>query len=465
MAISVKDIISNNSSELLNEIMGAADNGKGYIFTDCYLSGDCNPSSVTLGMGYLKDKDKFILYISEDVLYMGENISIQELVEEKTLVFSSFDEMLSFLGSLVEVQEMIHETPQNERINEDAFVSVKSVRTMPHTDNESIDFTPADEIQHNIIVSPKEIEVELKKTVHGQDNAIRAISFMLSNFLGKYVMKRPLSLFCYGPTGCGKTELAKALSDAINAFSIDDQKYEYEVIDMARFEEKHSVYELIGAPPSYAGYGDAVVFDKVEDNPRQIFIFDEVEKAHPDVLKAIMRALDEGKHSKGGSARNGKSYYDLTKCIMIFTSNVKINNTVEMENTDVNDDKKMRVNIIKNNEIARNSLIRQDYLPEIVGRFKGFIPFEALTGNALVEIAVKAIGECALEYNLGVNHISKQIVRGILDNYTSSSGARVFYTLADVYLGPYMCQLAPNNQGKVVNIEGTLEDVKIELSN
>ncbi|MRH90854.1 AAA domain-containing protein [Nocardia sp. SYP-A9097] len=159
------------------------------------------------------------------------------------------------------------------------------------------------------------LEEALHKRVVGQDEAIVAVAEAVRRArAGLKDPNRPIGSFLFlGPTGVGKTELAKALAQAV--FGDEDRLIRF---DMSEFQEKHTVSRLVGAPPGYVGYDDAAqLTDKVRRQPYSVILFDEVEKAHPDVFNVLLQLLDDGRvtDSKGRTV-------DFKNTIVILTSNI-----------------------------------------------------------------------------------------------------------------------------------------------
>jgi ATP-dependent Clp protease ATP-binding subunit ClpB len=159
------------------------------------------------------------------------------------------------------------------------------------------------------------MEEELKKRVVGQDEAVAAVSAAVRRArAGLQDPNRPLGSFLFlGPTGVGKTELTKALA----AFLFDDE-HALTRIDMSEFMEKHSVARLIGAPPGYVGYEEGgSLTEAVRRRPYQVILFDEVEKAHPDVFNVLLQVLDDGRLTDG----QGRTV-DFRNTLIVLTSNL-----------------------------------------------------------------------------------------------------------------------------------------------
>ena len=159
------------------------------------------------------------------------------------------------------------------------------------------------------------IDQELRNKVIGQDNAIDAIAkTIIRSRVGLSDPSRPIGSFLFlGPTGVGKTETAKTLSQ----FLFDDEDSLVRV-DMSEYMEKHSVSKLIGAPPGYIGYEDAgSLTEIIRRRPYKVILFDEIEKAHPDVLNILLQVMDDGRLTDN----HGKTV-DFTNVIIVMTSNI-----------------------------------------------------------------------------------------------------------------------------------------------
>lgn len=193
---------------------------------------------------------------------------------------------------------------------------------------------PASKVKESDLKKLADLDARLKEKIIGQDHAVDLIAAAIRrNRLEISPRKRPASFIFVGPTGVGKTELVKVLSEEL--FDTPETLIR---LDMSEFMEKHSVSRIIGSPPGYVGYDEAgQMTEKVRRRPYSVLLFDEIEKAHPDVLNILLQILDEGKitdaqgrvvnfehtiiimtsnagsNRKGGSLGFGKSDYDMTK--------------------------------------------------------------------------------------------------------------------------------------------------------
>lgn len=212
------------------------------------------------------------------------------------------------------------------------------------------------------------LETNLHKRIIGQDKAVSAVSRAIRrNRAGLQSSKRPPSFIFVGPTGVGKTELAKSL--AYEMFGSEDSIIR---IDMSEYMESHSTSKLIGAPPGYVGYDDAgQLTEKVKRKPYSIILLDEIEKAHPDVFNILLQVLDDGKLTD--SQGNTVSFQNT---IIIMTSNAGSN----LNNNSIGFAKQT----VDTNKIEEN--LKQVFRPEFLNRIDEIIVFDPLTKPELLQI-------------------------------------------------------------------------------
>ena len=172
---------------------------------------------------------------------------------------------------------------------------------------------PASRIRENELSKLRELETEMKKKIIGQDEAVEALASAIKRSRCQISpRRRPASFIFVGPTGVGKTELVKVLSQQL--FDTPETLIR---LDMSEFMEKHSVSKIIGSPPGYVGYDEAgQVTEKVRRRPYSVLLFDEIEKAHPDVMNILLQILDEGKVTDA----HGRSV-NFENTVIVMTSN------------------------------------------------------------------------------------------------------------------------------------------------
>jgi ATP-dependent Clp protease ATP-binding subunit ClpB len=213
------------------------------------------------------------------------------------------------------------------------------------------------------------MEQQLGKRVIGQTEAVRAVSTAVRRArAGLQDPHRPIGSFMFlGPTGVGKTELTKALAE----YLFDDESALLR-IDMSEYMEKHSVARLIGAPPGYVGYEEGgALTEAVRRRPYQVILFDEIEKAHPDVFNVLLQVLDDGRLTDG----QGHTV-DFRNTLIVMTSNLGseyLANQPEGQDTDAVRDQVMAV-------------VRANFRPEFLNRIDEIILFHRLKRSEMTKI-------------------------------------------------------------------------------
>lgn len=236
---------------------------------------------------------------------------------------------------------------------------------------------PADKVEQGDYQKLINLESELKRKIIGQDKAVNAVTLAIKRSrMHLSLKKRPASFIFVGPTGVGKTELVKVLSSTL--FDSVDPIIRF---DMSEFMEKHAVSRLVGSPPGYVGYDEAgQLTEKVRRKPYSVVLFDEIEKAHPDVMNILLQILDDGKITDA----HGRTV-NFENTIIIMTSNAG------------STDKNGILGFNKGeSEMQKEKAMRalSDFLrPEFLGRVDEVVVFNNLNENDLSEIAVLLLDE------------------------------------------------------------------------
>ena len=222
------------------------------------------------------------------------------------------------------------------------------------------------------------LEKELHKRVIGQEEAVAAVAQAVKR--GRVGLKdpaRPIGSFLFlGPTGVGKTELSKALAEAV--FGTEQAMIR---VDMSEYMEKHSVSKLIGSPPGYVGYEEGgQLSEKVRRNPYSVILFDEIEKAHPDVFNILLQVLDDG-HITDAQGRK----IDFKQTIIIMTSNAGAQAIVEPKRLGfgAQEDEKQDYERMKSSVMEE---VRRMFKPEFLNRIDEIIVFHSLNRTHIKQI-------------------------------------------------------------------------------
>ena len=228
------------------------------------------------------------------------------------------------------------------------------------------------------------LEKELKKRVVGQETAVSAVARAVKRGrVGLKEKNRPIGSFLFlGPTGVGKTELSKALAEAL--FGSEDALIR---IDMSEYMEKHTVSKMIGSPPGYVGFDEGgQLSEKVRRNPYSVVLFDEIEKAHPDVFNILLQVLDDG-HITDSTGRK----VSFKNCVIIMTSNAGANRIVDPKKLGFAavEDEKMDYDKMKSGVMDEIKLI---FKPEFINRIDEIVVFRMLNESDMMKIATILTG-------------------------------------------------------------------------
>lgn len=356
-------------------------------------------------------------------------------------------------GKLIEVEKQLEELQQRTMDNKNNVFNRKE-----EVDRESI----AEVVSRwtgipvaKMVKVEKEkllnLEVELHKRVIGQDEAISAVSNAVRRSrAGLQDPKRPIGSFIFlGTTGVGKTELAKALA----GFLFDDDNAMTR-IDMSEYQEKHSVSRLIGAPPGYIGYEEGgQLTEAVRRKPYSVVLFDEIEKAHPDVFNTLLQVLDDGRLTD-----NKGRVVNFKNTIIILTSNIG-SVQIQQHFSKLNDNN--REEIIEAAKRDVFDLLKQTIRPEFLNRIDETIMFTPLNEEEIkqiVRIQIKGI-EHLLENNEITLNLTEKAVDWIAKRgYDPQFGARpvkriIQRTLLDKLSIKILSEEVDQNKPIVIDVE------------
>jgi ATP-dependent Clp protease ATP-binding subunit ClpA len=297
-----------------------------------------------------------------------------------------------------------------ERVKDQGNVTINKDMIMVQLSR--ITEVPVDRLQNERSANIVELESNIKQKLYGQDSAVDAVlDRVYINFSGIGNESRPIASFLFlGPTGTGKTELAKLLAE-----NLDMKLLKY---DMSEYQEKHTVSSLIGAPPGYVGFEDGNIgggklISDVSKNPYAVLLFDEIEKAHPDVINIMLQMLDEARITSA----NGKTV-NLKNCIIIMTSNLGARDN---ENNNIGFGQSLE------RTGSEDKAMKEFFKPELRNRIDQICRFSKLDTLAIKKIVIKFVDELKrslLNKNIRLN-LSESVIDMLADKgYDAKMGAR-----------------------------------------
>ena len=355
--------------------------GRSYEFNPCRMPAFCRPREAQIG--FWRHGDDYLLYFRPVVVYDGPDRRLRDFFSRGAVQrYPDFDALASCLRGL----------------DGEVAAPLPDASLYPR------------------------LQQELEAQILGQRLAVEAAAFKLRCHVCKREPLRPLSLIFYGPTGVGKSELAKAIAPALNR-CLGEDRFRPVWTELNTFTQAHSVYRLTGAPPGYVGYDDPPVLEAVRRCPHTVFMFDELDKAHPEVLKVLMSVLDEGRCTARREDAQGSRELDFRRCIFLFTTNIDLSGDARpglgfappQKRREPLPDRPVSLaqRLFWADEAARQALVRSGVLREIAGRFNGLISFRPLDREARVAVTVRQITALGREYGLHITQVDPALAQAL----------------------------------------------------
>ena len=399
--------------EAIDVLMGVRSYYEGYH--NVVISDDIVKSAVELSERYITDRflpDKAIDLMDEacacaslrntaiDKLYMinkkiADLSAESEKLEQETEA-PDYEKLASLKSELAKYKDeanLLYEPAADNKVNSDDLAKVIELWTG----------IPATKIKETDLQKLSDLDNVLKEHIIGQDDAIASVVAAVKRSRVQITPHpRPASFIFVGPTGVGKTELVKVLSKQL--FHTPETLIR---LDMSEFMEKHSVSRIIGAPPGYVGYDDAgQLTEKVRRKPYSVILFDEIEKAHPDVLNILLQILDDGRVTDA----QGRTV-NFENTIIVMTSNAGsdgVNNPMGFGKTQNNAYKEKAM-------AALEKFLR----PEFIGRVDEIAVFNSLNENDFAKIANIAL--CELKESLAKKGVALEWTNAVCEFIASKS--------------------------------------------
>jgi ATP-dependent Clp protease ATP-binding subunit ClpC len=351
-----------------------------------------------------------------------EEIEKVRAVKEEALTMAEYERAHEYkqmeLRLLAELEE-VRRKSRNERASQKTIIDESKVEEIVA----SWTGIPVQQLQEKEAEKLLKLESELHKRVVGQEEAVSAVARAIKRSrLGiRSNVNRPIGSFLFlGPTGVGKTELAKALAE----YLFGDEKSMVR-IDMSEYMEKHTVSRLIGAPPGYVGYEEGgQLTEAVRRRPYSVILLDEIEKAHPDVLNILLQIMEDGRLTDG----LGRTV-SFTNTIIIMTSNLGAKHLISAQRGmgfEVSDGKEEERSFERMKSHVLDE-VKRFFKPEFINRLDGIVVFHPLTREDVKEIVrrqVERLNRELSERNLKV-HVTNRFVEYVVDKeFRKEYGAR-----------------------------------------
>ncbi|MDN6195671.1 MAG: AAA family ATPase [Atopostipes suicloacalis] len=333
-----------------------------------------------------------------------EKIEEAEKAKQAATEREDFEKAAFYRDQITKYEEMLEQqVPDSEipTVTEQDMINIIEIKTN----------IPVGELKEKEQTQLRDLDKELQKEVIGQDEAIDKVTRAVRrNRIGLRKNERPVGSFLFvGPTGVGKTELAKSLTEELFG-----NREAYIRLDMSEFMDRHSSSKLIGSPPGYVGYDEAgQLTEQVRHNPYSLILIDEVEKAHPDVLNMFLQIMDDGRLTDA----QGRMV-DFKNTIIIMTSNAGTGGG------------EANVGFAATLDGTQQSILNQlgDYFkPEFLNRFDAIVEFNSLSKENLlgiVDIMLGEINKSMAEHDIKI-HVNQEAKEKLVDlGYDPDMGAR-----------------------------------------
>ncbi len=351
-----------------------------------------------------------------------EEIEKVRAMKEEALTMAEYERAHEYkqmeLRLMAELEE-VRRKSRNERASQKTIIDESKVEEIVA----SWTGIPVQQLQEKEAEKLLKLESELHKRVVGQEEAVSAVARAIKRSrLGiRSNVNRPIGSFLFlGPTGVGKTELAKALAE----YLFGDEKSMVR-IDMSEYMEKHTVSRLIGAPPGYVGYEEGgQLTEAVRRKPYSVILLDEIEKAHPDVLNILLQIMEDGRLTDG----LGRTV-SFTNTIIIMTSNLGAKHLISAQRGmgfEVSDGKEEERSFERMKSHVLDE-VKRFFKPEFINRLDGIVVFHPLTREDVKEIVrrqVERLNRELSERNLKV-HVTNRFIEYVVDReFRKEYGAR-----------------------------------------
>ena len=435
-------------------------NGSCMKFRNERMPQGCEPRQVDIGFEISPQDGKIRLCVQDGIRYGGASQSLRRWFSDGVLAFDGVQPLLSWLrNELAPLMEPVSAGDATADITPSASVpgqgagparpASEEAYTSAITDTARVTEQIRDDADP-VFLDEQDLFRALTASVVGQDESLHTLASAVSGHVARSNPRRPLTVFAIGPSGVGKTRTGNSIVNVLNGEGRNG-RYEFLRLDMCEYREAHRVSQLLGSPQGYVGYGEgAQLSDGLARNPRTVVLFDEIEKAHPDILKVLMNAMDAGRLSTAGRAGDGSREVDCRKAVFFFSSNLECESVLRAL-----EQRSAFGNPETVDEICRGHLKAAGIPPELIGRIGHFLVYRPLGPECKAEITAAQVQETAAEYGLDVRYVAPDVIVDIIQAVRArGGGARVYAYQIDRILGRVFTQAARQRCTGAIRILG-----------
>jgi ATP-dependent Clp protease ATP-binding subunit ClpB len=410
-------------------------------FRDTELPPGASPQNGMVGFEVDPRNGFATLLVQHGVSYTGQSREIAEWLRGGEKTFPTFETLRHWISNVLAEAYGTAAVSHGEQPNGGRRLQPSELTDLDAVRGNIKETNGPHYINENVLLD------KLSGQVRGQENALRELSRRVYRHWARSSPRRPLTLLAIGPTGVGKTKTAETLPAILRELDSEGGGYAYLRLDLSEYREAHRVSQLLGSPPGYIGHGEgAQLIDFLAANPRSLVLFDEIEKAHPDVLKVLMNAIDCGRISSPTRRANTREI-DCRRAIFYFTSNLDSEGILtELERREAFEKSELI------DQVCRERFRAAGVASELVGRINCFLVFQPLTQETKAEIVALSVARVAEEYGVRVERVSPELIVTLLTLCKSDGfGARPLEFLIDDKLGGTFSEAA------LAKVKGPLE--------
>lgn len=424
-------------------------------FRNSQLPPGCTPARADIGFEAPASGDGLVLLVQTGIRYVGANAAVRQWLQSGSKSFASLTDFTGFCRT--DLRNWF-ETNSSRTAAPDCETSPTTCIAPPRSD-----VATASRIlrqgNRRSVQTAAAIQSGLAARVHGQPAALAAVAERVAAHCNRVAPRRPATLFFVGPTGVGKTRTAECLPEVLNGEADSAARWQYLRLDMNEYREAHRISQLIGSPQGYVGFGEgAQLTRQLARHPRTIVLFDEIEKAHPDIFLALMNAMDSGRLSSA-TAIDGQHEIDCRQAIFAFTSNLSADGIVRevaaLPAADAG-----RSDLVS--AICQRHLRDQRVPPELIGRISTYAVFRPISDEARLQIALSGLAAVAHEFGLQIVSVEPAALAQIVGGQEARLGARTDEYRIDALLGQQFAQLASEGATRARVVAAPLHAVAID---